>query len=360
MAKVVLKQLLKEWKHFRGVDNVNLEINDGEFFVLLGPSGCGKTTTLRIIAGLEEATAGDVYIGEKRMNNVLTKDRDISMVFQNYGLYPHMTVHDNIAYPLKIRKVPKGQHQKLIAEAAAKVKLEGQLDKKPQALSGGQRQRVALARAIVRNPQCFLMDEPLSNLDAKLRVSTRAEIKLLQKELQTTTIYVTHDQVEAMTMADRIAIMNEGRVVQLGTPMEIYQQPKNIFVAGFIGSPPMNILKGELKHGSFVSGFINTSAITTLPDQPIYLGFRAEDAFISSHNNPHPNFFKPGTLMLQAAQVYNYELLGDSVMVECKMDEQKFIIKTHKDFTVGIGDKVDIKVDQEKCYFFEQQNGNVL
>ncbi|MFN6977372.1 MAG: ABC transporter ATP-binding protein, partial [Gemmobacter sp.] len=233
MADIELRNLSKRWGTFVGVQTMNLHIADGEFLVLLGPSGCGKTTTMRMIAGLEDTTEGDILIGGARVNDLEPKDRDIAMVFQSYGLYPTMTVYDNIRFPLKVRKIPAAEHHDRVMRAAATVELTDFLDRKPAALSGGQRQRVALARAIVRKPKVFLMDEPLSNLDAKLRVSTRAQIKNLHHELQTTTIYVTHDQIEAMTLADRVVVMKAGAVQQVGTPLDIYDRPANTFVAGF-------------------------------------------------------------------------------------------------------------------------------
>ena len=242
MAQIQLRNLTKQWGDVVGVRNFNLDIEDKEFIVLLGPSGCGKTTTMRLVAGLEEPTAGDIHLGGRRINDLEPKDRDVAMVFQNYGLYPTMTVRENIRFPLKVRKVPKEKHDEMINGAARMVELGDLLDRLPKELSGGQRQRVALARSIVRKPTVFLMDEPLSNLDAKLRVSTRAQIKNLQHELEVTTIYVTHDQIEAMTLADRVVVMSEGEIQQLGTPTEIYDQPENTFVAGFIGSPAMNLV----------------------------------------------------------------------------------------------------------------------
>ena len=245
MARVDLKNLTKRWGDFVGVDNQSLAIRDREFLVLLGPSGCGKTTTMRMIAGLEEPTEGEVWIGDRMVNDDLPKDRDVAMVFQNYGLYPHMSVFENIAYPLKVRGVSKPEIEPRVQRAAGQVELTEFLSRKPRELSGGQRQRVALARAIVRTPKVFLMDEPLSNLDAKLRVLMRAELKHLSRELRITTIYVTHDQIEAMTLADRVAVMNAGVIQQLGTPDEIYNDPANLFVAGFIGSPAMTSSAGR-------------------------------------------------------------------------------------------------------------------
>jgi len=236
----------KKFGAVTAVNEITLEIPDKQFTVLVGPSGCGKTTALRLIAGLEEATAGDIFIGERRVNDVPPKDRDIAMVFQNYALYPHMTVYDNMAFGLRLRKYPKTEIDRRVKEAAEMLGIEKLLDRKPKQLSGGQRQRVALGRAIVREPQVFLMDEPLSNLDAKLRVQTRAEIKKLHARLQTTTIYVTHDQVEAMTMGDRIVVMQDGLVQQVDAPLNLYERPANLFVAGFIGSPAMNFIDSAL------------------------------------------------------------------------------------------------------------------
>lgn len=242
MASVRFDNVTKKFGEFVAVHDFNLEIRDKEFLVLLGPSGCGKTTTMRMVAGLEEATSGDIYIDADRINDVLPKYRDVAMVFQSYALYPHLSVEDNIGYPLKIRKVPPEEYKRRITEVARRVELDTMLKRLPKELSGGQRQRVALARAIVRTPRVFLMDEPLSNLDAKLRTQMRAELKHLQHELQVTTIYVTHDQIEAMTLAHRVAVMNKGVIEQLGTPREIYNDPRTLFVAGFIGSPAMNLI----------------------------------------------------------------------------------------------------------------------
>lgn len=246
MSNVILKNIKKCYDNEKTViNNVNLEIQDKEFIVLVGSSGCGKSTLLRMIAGLENITSGDIFIGDKKVNDIPPKDRDIAFVFQSYALYPHMTVRENIAFGLKMRKVPKAEIEKKVQEAAEILNLKEYLDRKPKQLSGGQRQRVALGRAIVRNPKVFLMDEPLSNLDAKLRVQMRSEIKKLHQKLQTTFIYVTHDQTEALTMGDRIVVLNNGDIQQVGTPDEIYNNPKNTFVAGFIGSPQMNFINGR-------------------------------------------------------------------------------------------------------------------
>ena len=247
MSKVVLKKVEKQYPNgFKAVHGIDLEIKDGEFMVFVGPSGCAKSTTLRMIAGLEEITGGEIYIGDKLVNDVSPKDRGIAMVFQNYALYPHMTVYENMAFGLKLKKTPKEEIDKRVKEAAEKLEITELLDRKPKEMSGGQRQRVALGRAIVRKPEVFLFDEPLSNLDAKLRVSMRVRITQLHQELKTTMIYVTHDQVEAMTMGDRITVMKAGRIMQVDTPLNLYHYPKNKFVAGFIGSPTMNLIECTL------------------------------------------------------------------------------------------------------------------
>ena len=248
MAEVRLKKVEKQYPNgFKAVHGIDLDIKDGEFMVFVGPSGCAKSTTLRMIAGLEDITGGEVYIGDRLVNNVPPKDRGISMVFQNYALYPHMTVYENMSFGLKLKKTPKDEIDRRVREAAEKLEITELLDRKPKEMSGGQRQRVALGRAIVRNPDVFLFDEPLSNLDAKLRVSMRLRITQLHKELKTTMIYVTHDQVEAMTMGDRITVMRSGKIMQVDTPLNLYHYPANKFVAGFIGSPTMNLIDGELK-----------------------------------------------------------------------------------------------------------------
>ncbi|NLW09098.1 MAG: sn-glycerol-3-phosphate ABC transporter ATP-binding protein UgpC [Firmicutes bacterium] len=248
MARVVFDHVYKKFPNgVVAVNDANLEVRDKEFIVLVGPSGCGKTTSLRMVAGLEEITSGNIYIGDLLVNDVAPKDRDIAMVFQNYALYPHMDVYNNMAFGLKLRKFPRAEIDRRVKEAARILGIEALLDRKPKALSGGQRQRVALGRAIVREPKVFLMDEPLSNLDAKLRVQMRAELSKLHHRLQTTVIYVTHDQVEAMTMGDRIVVMRDGVIQQVGKPLDIYDKPANVFVAGFIGTPPMNFLEGVLK-----------------------------------------------------------------------------------------------------------------
>ncbi len=276
MAEVRLVDIEKRYGAFLAVKKQNLTIEEGEFLVLLGPSGCGKTTTMRMIAGLEDITSGDLMIDGQRVNEKPPKDRDIAMVFQNYGLYPHMSVEQNIAYPLKLRGMDKAARTKQVQETAEKVELDALLKRRPSELSGGQRQRVALARAIVRTPKIFLMDEPLSNLDAKLRVSMRAELKHLHHELGVTTVFVTHDQMEAMTLATRVAVMRDGQIVQLDTPKKIYSEPINLFVAGFIGSPSMNLIEGSVKGGKFTAPGVQLPIAA--PDRDdVVLGIRPED-----------------------------------------------------------------------------------
>src|SRR6476619_6702575 len=277
MASVIFKDVIKKFGSFTAVDDLDLEVRDREFLVLLGPSGCGKTTTMRMVAGLEDITSGEIFIGEDRMNDVLPKYRDVAMVFQSYALYPHLTVADNIGYTLTIRKVPAPELKRRVEEVARRVELQALLHRLPRELSGGQRQRVALARAIVRTPRVFLLDEPLSNLDAKLRVQMRAELKRLQHELQVTTIYVTHDQIEAMTLAHRVAVMNNGVIEQLGTPKDIYNNPRTLFVAGFIGSPPMNLIQGEVKDGVFSDGKLKIAGIGRADVPRAVIGVRPED-----------------------------------------------------------------------------------
>lgn len=264
MAKVLLREVTKRFGSVLAVDNVSLEIKDREFLVLVGPSGCGKSTTLRMVAGLEEITSGEIYIGDRLVNDVPPKDRDIAMVFQNYALYPHMDVYNNMAFGLKLRKFPKAEIEARVKHASVLLGIENLLDRKPKALSGGQRQRVAVGRAIVREPKVFLMDEPLSNLDAKLRVQMRAELNKLHKRLATTIIYVTHDQTEAMTLGDRIVVMKDGQIQQVGPPLELYNRPANAFVAGFIGSPAMNLIPANL-------GFLDADWIVQVGTQRLAL-----------------------------------------------------------------------------------------
>ncbi|CAN1516136.1 MalK ABC-type sugar transport systems, ATPase components [Rhabdaerophilaceae bacterium] len=347
MADIQLVNLSKRWGAVTGVKTLNLHIADGEFLVLLGPSGCGKTTTMRMIAGLEDVTEGEIHIGDHLVNDLDPKDRDIAMVFQSYGLYPTMTVYENIRFPLKVRKIPEAEHHERVMRAAKTVELTELLDRKPAALSGGQRQRVALARAIVRKPKVFLMDEPLSNLDAKLRVSTRAQIKNLHHELKTTTIYVTHDQIEAMTLADRVVVMSKGEVQQVGIPLDIYDRPANTFVASFIGSPAMNLIAGGLRDGVFSAAGVRIPGFDAA-DGPVTLGFRAEDAQVAAS----------GEIM---APVYSMELLGDCSMATLQLGPGAFVaIKAAKDFKAAIGDPLAAHVPAATCHLFDAQTGQRL
>jgi multiple sugar transport system ATP-binding protein len=348
MARIQLNNVTRRWHNFVAVDNLSLDIADREFLVLLGPSGCGKTTTMRMIAGLEEISSGEIRIGDRLVNKLEPKDRDISMVFQSYGLYPNMTVYENIRFPLKVRKVPQEQHHERVMKAAAMVELGEYLQRRPAALSGGQRQRVALARAIVREPNAFLMDEPLSNLDAKLRVSTRAQIKNLHHALQTTTIYVTHDQIEAMTLADRVVVMNRGVVQQVGTPMEIYDSPANTFVAGFIGSPAMNLVPGDIADGVFTGENIRVEGLSRNARGPVTLGFRAEDASVVGEG---------GQI---GAQIYTVELLGEATMISMRVAGELVSIKTNKDYRAEIGDAARINVPAAVCHLFDRSTGKRL
>jgi multiple sugar transport system ATP-binding protein len=345
MAEIKLKNLSRRWGSFVAVKSFNLDIADGEFLVLLGPSGCGKTTTMRMIAGLEEISEGEVWIGDRKVNGLEPKDRDIAMVFQSYGLYPTMSVYENIRFPLKVRRVPQPEHDARVRKAAAMVELDDFLHRRPAELSGGQRQRVALARAIVRQPTVFLMDEPLSNLDAKLRVSTRAQIKNLHHELKTTTIYVTHDQIEAMTLADRVVVMNRGEVQQIGAPSEIYNRPANTFVAGFIGSPAMNLVSGELQAGNFTSNNLTVTGLDKSVTGTATLGFRAEDAKLVS---------KGGNL---TAPVYAMELLGEAAQVTVHAGGALVSIKASKDFRASIGSTISASVPASICHLFNPQTG---
>src|SRR5215217_611042 len=273
---IEFRNVTKTFGEMSVVDNLSLKIDDGEFIVLLGPSGCGKTTTLRMLAGLESVTSGDIFINGERINDVPTQHRDLAMVFQSYALYPHMTIAENIGYPLRVRKLDKADRTARVQRVAAMLEIESLLERKPRQLSGGERQRVALARAIVREPRAYLMDEPLSNLDARLRVQMRGELKRLQHQLGTTTIYVTHDQAEAMTLASRVAVMKKGRLQQFDTPMTIYNEPANRFVAEFVGSPSMNFIEGEIAAGTFMSDGLRIALNNTRAPGRVTLGIRPE------------------------------------------------------------------------------------
>ena len=363
MATVEMKNLTKVYSGgVKAVDKANVTVNDREFVVLVGPSGCGKTTTLRMIAGLEEITEGDLYIDGKLMNDVAPKDRDIAMVFQNYALYPHMTVYNNMAFGLKIRKYPKAEIEQRVHEAAQILDIEELLERRPKALSGGQRQRVAVGRAIVRKPKVFLFDEPLSNLDAKLRVQMRAELSALHNRLQSTMIYVTHDQVEAMTMGDKIVVMKDGLIQQIGAPLELYNNPVNRFVAGFIGSPPMNIMSVEISEqggdivadeGSFkitMSGKLG-DILKPYVGKSIFMGLRPEDLVFSEQAAKENNI---------SAKVEVIEPLGAEIHLYVSTAEHQIIVRTppRRDFQVD--EQINLTPDINRIQFFDTETEKVL
>ena len=374
----------------RALEDVSITINDGEFVVLVGPSGCGKTTLLRMVAGLEDITEGEISIGDKTVNDVAPKDRDIAMVFQNYALYPHMSVFDNMAFSLKLRKLPKDEIDKKVKDAAKTLEISELLERKPKALSGGQRQRVAMGRAIVRNPQAFLMDEPLSNLDAKLRVQMRAELGQLHTQLQTTTLYVTHDQVEAMTMGDRVAVIRKGELQQIDTPREIYLNPRNIFVAGFIGSPSMNFVYADVgvKNGSIELSFGNDQIdyngkkldeLKAFENKEIVMGIRPE-AFEDGNYANESEFsesIKVSVSLLEQlgsdSYIHFYKdikpvqteaieeiLADDGEDISILGDNTKFIARINPNSTVVEGEEIELKIDPSKLHFFNPDTGDAI
>jgi len=343
----------------QAVFDFTLDVKDKEFIVFVGPSGCGKSTTLRMVAGLEEITSGELFIDDVMVNDVAPKDRNIAMVFQSYALYPHMTVYDNMAFGLKLRKMPKDEIDGRVQNAADILGLAPYLDRKPKALSGGQRQRVALGRAIVRDAKVFLMDEPLSNLDAKLRVAMRAEIIKLHERIETTTIYVTHDQIEAMTMASRIVVMKDGYIQQVGAPKDIYDNPNNIFVGGFIGTPPMNFIPGKIEKGSFVGDGINVK----LPDakakyvkengfdgKEIVLGIRPENIH---DDNVVKETYKDSMVKLYVDVA---ELLGAETNIHAKIGEVELVAKVNARTDIHIGDVIEVAFDMNKVHFFDPES----
>jgi multiple sugar transport system ATP-binding protein len=350
---ITIDRLTKSFGGLEVVNDLSLEINDGEFVVLLGPSGCGKTTTLRIVAGLESASAGDVLIDAQRVNDLPPQRRDVAMVFQSYALYPHMSVAENIAYPLRVRKIEAARIQTQVSQTAALLKIESLLARKPRELSGGERQRVALARAIVRHPRAFLMDEPLSNLDAKLRLQMRAELKHLQRELGTTTLYVTHDQAEAMTLGHRVAVLDKGRLQQFDSPLNIYNRPANRFVAEFVGSPGMNFLNGEIDQDSFRVGQTSLqlpASRTGLPRGPVTLGVRPEHVRIS---------ITPGDGW-QTATVYVTELMGNESFVFVQFGDERIVARAPGDFRAEAESTVWLDFDMEHAHFFDRNYGFLI
>ncbi len=369
MAGLNLKGIYKRYAGgVTAVSDFNLDIEDKEFIVLVGPSGCGKSTTLRMIAGLEEITEGELYIGDRIVNDVAPKDRDIAMVFQNYALYPHMTVFDNMAFGLKLRKTPKAEIKKRVTEAARILDIEHLLDRKPKALSGGQRQRVAMGRAIVREPKVFLMDEPLSNLDAKLRGQMRTEISKLHNKLQTTFIYVTHDQVEAMTLGTRIVVMKDGVIQQIDSPQELYEKPANIFVAGFIGSPPMNFIDAVLNKtadGQVTLTFGNTTI--TLPEakakalegseyfgKTVIMGIRPENI----HDEAMVNGITPECAV--NAKVEVTELMGAETYLYLDVEGTSMIARVNPRTTAKAGDEITVNFDGNKIHLFDKETEQVI
>ena len=340
MASIQLNNIVKSYGAFLGVREMTLDIKDEEFLVLLGPSGCGKTTTMRMIAGLEQPTEGEIIIGDEVVNGVDARDRDVAMVFQGYALYPNMSIYENIRFPLRMRGVPKAEQDGLIRRAAQMVELGEYLDRKPGALSGGQRQRAALARAVVRQPQVFLMDEPLSNLDAKLRASMRVQIKHLQRQLRVTTVYVTHDQIEAMTLADRIVIMDKGAIQQIGTPDQIYADPANTFVAGFIGQPPMNLIAGTANGGTFAAKGVKVDCPLGLSGK-VTLGIRPEDCNVGGDN--------------VQGMVYGVEPTGDLTYLTVTTGARQIEVKAARDFRSDIDVHISIGFDTARLYFFDEQ-----
>ena len=360
MSSVTFDHVTKRFGEVTAVNDLNINIADKEFLVLVGPSGCGKSTALRCLAGLEDITDGRILIGDQMVNDVAPKDRDIAMVFQSYALYPHMSVFDNMAFGLKLRKVPKPEIKRRVEEAARILGIENLLDRKPRQLSGGQRQRVAVGRAIVREPKVFLFDEPLSNLDAKLRVETRANISRLHQQLQTTFIYVTHDQIEAMTMATRIAVMNAGLLQQIDTPQQLYDKPNNLFVAGFIGSPAMNFFNAKISRGNgnlFVDADSfavkipedRTSTYSAYVDKPVYFGIRPEDIY-------NPQFAPPGIVAQPVdARVDVTELMGNEIQLYLNSGQHNFVARVDPRTRVQINDQMQVVFNMENMHVFDRE-----
>jgi multiple sugar transport system ATP-binding protein len=350
MASVSIRNVRKSFGATPVLHGVNVEIEDGEFVILVGPSGCGKSTLLRMIAGLENITGGEIAIGERVVNNVAPKERDIAMVFQNYALYPHMTVRDNMGFSLNLAKAPKSVVEAEVGRAARILGLDQLLDRYPRQLSGGQRQRVAMGRAIVRNPQVFLFDEPLSNLDAKLRVQMRAEIKELHQRLRTTTVYVTHDQIEAMTMADKIVVMNGGRVEQIGAPLELYDRPVNLFVAGFIGSPAMNFLRGTMSGSGFISSgeiaWPVPPGLRAAPGQGAVYGIRPEHIQLDAEGIP--------------VTVQVVEPTGSETQVIARVGDSPIVCAFRERVSARPGETIRIRPDPALAHLFHQETGQRL
>lgn len=358
MASVSLRDVWKYYGKTAAVKELNIEINDGEFLCVLGPSGCGKSSTLRMLAGLEHISAGTIDFGERRINDLPPKDRDIAMVFENYALYPHKTVFDNIANSLRLRKAEATSIKQKVEKAAKMLEIEGLLDRKPMELSGGQKQRVAIGRAIVREPQLFLFDEPIAHLDAKLRAHMRGELKIMQRELGTTMVYVTHDQLEALSMADRIAVMHEGVLQQLGTPQEIYNEPVNEWVAGFVGEPPMNFVDCDIhekdgkvivQHSQFSVPLSDKQAAVVRKENVsgVRMAIRPDEVAISSASD----------INAIPAQILITEPLGGDMLVDVTLGEQKMLVKTKPDFTGGMGEQCYLTFNTERWHLFAKETG---
>ena len=362
MAEVTLKNVIKRYGSLQVVHGINLEIPEGELVVLVGPSGCGKSTTLRMIAGLEDISSGDISIGNRIVNDLPPRERNISMVFQNYALYPHMTVEGNLGFSLEIAKKPKAEIKRAVAEAAAILGLEDLLDRKPAALSGGQRQRVAMGRAIVRQPDVFLFDEPLSNLDAKLRTQMRVEIKKLHQKVGNTIIYVTHDQVEAMTLADRIVLMQDGHIIQVGTPLELFNAPVNTFVATFIGSPPMNIIDGTVTETRTIAlsdgqevPLPHTARSSVTVGQAVQLGFRADNLSPEGHG-----ISEEGENLSLDLQVLLSEPLGTETLLFVELAGKEIQAKMLNPRPVSVGEKLRFKLRLDKVHVFDAATTNII
>ncbi|MEJ2100792.1 MAG: sn-glycerol-3-phosphate ABC transporter ATP-binding protein UgpC [Desulfobacterales bacterium] len=361
MAKVELRGIVKKFGKFTAVKNVDLTAKDREFLVLVGPSGCGKTTTLRMISGLDEVTEGQIYIGDRNVTEVPPKDRDVAMVFQNYALYPHMTVYKNIAFGLQVRKFSKAEIEERVRKGAQMLGIEGLLDRKPRQLSGGQRQRVAMGRAIVRNPQAFLFDEPLSNLDAKLRTQMRAELKKLHQRIQTTVVYVTHDQVEAMTLADRIVIMKDGVIMQIGTANEVYHHPENLFVADFIGNPSMNFLNVDLAQENGSLHVVEENFKLSIPaalnerfqqaaGRSVVLGIRPEHIYDKKLTTPFP-----GSETLEV-KIEIVEPVGSEVILHTTCGSAKLVARVDNKTQAKYGASMELMLDMNHIHIFDKKS----
>ncbi len=365
MATIALDDVTKHWGSHTAVNKLNLSIESGEFVVLVGPSGCGKSTTLRMIAGLEPLSSGEIRIDGNGIDHLQPAERDIAMVFQDYGLYPSLSVYENIRFPLKVRKVPKHEQHERVQQAASRVQLTELLDRRPSQLSGGQQQRVALARAMIRKPSIFLMDEPLSSLDAQLRLSMRAEIRNLQHQLGTTTLYVTHDQQEAMTLADRVVVLNNGVIQQADTPDVVYKRPSNTFVAGFIGSPPMNLVDGHISRGIFAGSGIRVNGLPVDCEGDVTLGFRASSIQCGVRYNTTAS-------VSVNAPIYAIENLGETTQLTVKVDTDNPEQST--DLTIRatvsnlsttlqsarIGDRLALRIDGPDCLLYARPGGHLI